>query len=206
MAEIHIEDLPHQFFIPKYLEDEGYCLQLIETTPTIRVLESQSYVDSTPIPDISPELIFKCSRTENIYWYLPMSILDESTGDIPIIDTQYMSWVPSNYKPVHLKVENNQVFTQFLSIRRRNLSLIANAIVLRPVIPIVKLPSHVLDALLRDAKSGKESCPISMTLYSECDSLSITSCFHIFDKKSLALWFENNSTCPLCRKDTSLVT
>jgi hypothetical protein len=45
-----------------------------------------------------------------------------------------------------------------------------------------------------------------MTLYSECDSLSITSCFHIFDKESLDHWFESNSTCPVCRKDASVVT
>jgi len=68
------------------------------------------------------------------------------------------------------------------------------------------LPTHVIDALMRDAKSGKEACPISMNPYAECEKLSITSCFHIFDSMSIDHWFKNNSTCPVCRKESIVIT
>ena len=67
------------------------------------------------------------------------------------------------------------------------------------------LPSHVIDALIRDAKSGRESCPISMNTYADCEKLSITSCFHIFNKESIDYWLKDNTTCPVCRKESTVI-
>jgi hypothetical protein len=67
------------------------------------------------------------------------------------------------------------------------------------------LPAHVIEALLRDAKVGKECCPISMTSYSECNSLTITSCFHIFETKSIEEWFKTKRNCPVCRTESKII-
>jgi SUMO ligase MMS21 Smc5/6 complex component len=53
--------------------------------------------------------------------------------------------------------------------------------------------------LLQQARSGSESCPIAAQPYSECSTLTVTSCFHIFDKASLERWTQTHDTCPVCR-------
>lgn len=61
------------------------------------------------------------------------------------------------------------------------------------------LPKAVGDILLSNARKSTETCPILATAFSECDLLSITSCFHIFDAPSLTRWCEDHTSCPVCR-------
>lgn len=64
---------------------------------------------------------------------------------------------------------------------------------------VAPLPKTIGDILISNARKGADSCPIVATPYSECDSLSITSCFHIFDGPSLTRWCEDHTSCPVCR-------
>jgi hypothetical protein len=64
---------------------------------------------------------------------------------------------------------------------------------------ILPLPKGVGDALIRDARASTESCPILQTPFSECRKLAVSSCFHIFDKESLATWQQAHTSCPVCR-------
>lgn len=64
---------------------------------------------------------------------------------------------------------------------------------------ILPLPKAVGDALLRDARVSRDSCPILQTPFSDCDALSVSSCFHIFDKASLMTWQQDHTSCPVCR-------
>lgn len=61
------------------------------------------------------------------------------------------------------------------------------------------LPKHIGDILIAHAKSGTDTCPISANAYSECTSLAVTSCYHVFDSASLATWQATHNTCPVCR-------
>ncbi len=61
------------------------------------------------------------------------------------------------------------------------------------------LPKDIGDILLANARSGKECCPIAAVPFAECESLCVSSCFHIFDKTSLTRWQEDHTTCPVCR-------
>jgi hypothetical protein len=61
------------------------------------------------------------------------------------------------------------------------------------------LPKAVGDILLANARRSTDSCPIASTPFSECDILSITSCFHVFDAPSLTRWCEDHTSCPVCR-------
>lgn len=63
------------------------------------------------------------------------------------------------------------------------------------------LPTPVGQVLLDHARKGSETCPIAATPFSECGSLSVTSCFHVFDTDSLQRWRESHSTCPVCRSE-----
>lgn len=69
------------------------------------------------------------------------------------------------------------------------------------------IPDIVGSLLIRDAREGKESCPITATPYSELDSLSATSCFHVFDTESIKRWFTDQRSCPICRTTiTNMIT
>jgi hypothetical protein len=63
----------------------------------------------------------------------------------------------------------------------------------------LSLPKDVGDLLLAQARGGTDSCPIAATPFSECEKLCVSSCFHIFDKQSLATWQESHTSCPVCR-------
>ena len=64
---------------------------------------------------------------------------------------------------------------------------------------VLPLPKHVGDLLIHHSRLGTESCPILATPFSECDTLTVTSCFHVFDSQSLGRWRTDHSTCPVCR-------
>jgi hypothetical protein len=64
---------------------------------------------------------------------------------------------------------------------------------------ILPMPKAVGDALIRDARMSKDSCPILQTPFSDCEALAVSSCFHIFDKASLATWQQAHTSCPVCR-------
>lgn len=71
----------------------------------------------------------------------------------------------------------------------------------------LRLPETVGSLLLEKAWNGDECCPISAVPFKEIDSLSVTSCFHIFDTKSLRLWQVTKNECPVCRCSiTNVVT
>ena len=61
------------------------------------------------------------------------------------------------------------------------------------------IPQFVGNLLIQNARSGRESCPISTAPYTEIRSLSATSCFHVFETESIERWLVDNTTCPVCR-------
>ena len=61
------------------------------------------------------------------------------------------------------------------------------------------LPKAIGDILLSNARKTIDNCPIAQVPFGECQTLSITSCFHIFDSESLTKWQETHATCPVCR-------
>ena len=66
--------------------------------------------------------------------------------------------------------------------------------------PTTFAPRYVVDLLKRDAVQKGESCPISMTPFQECESTTVTSCFHLFETTSISAWLQGHSTCPVCKQ------
>lgn len=64
---------------------------------------------------------------------------------------------------------------------------------------VLPLPKGVGELLLSQARKGTDACPIAATPFAECETLCVSSCFHIFDAASLSRWQEVNTTCPVCR-------
>lgn len=68
------------------------------------------------------------------------------------------------------------------------------------------IPPFVAAALKRDAIAKNDACPISLSPFSECDSVSLTSCYHLFETGSIQNWLKTHSACPFCKeKVTSTV-
>jgi hypothetical protein len=62
------------------------------------------------------------------------------------------------------------------------------------------LPAFVARALLRDAMSGDQTCPITMEALEE-GAASVTSCFHVFSRDALAEWVaRQGASCPVCKQ------
>lgn len=61
------------------------------------------------------------------------------------------------------------------------------------------IPLFIAEALVIRAIQKEESCPISINLYSECDSIVVTNCYHCFDEDSLDEWRQTHSDCPVCK-------
>ena len=61
------------------------------------------------------------------------------------------------------------------------------------------IPKTIGELILVGARNGSDSCPIAALSYKDCVKLSVSSCFHIFDKESLDRWMETSESCPVCR-------
>jgi hypothetical protein len=61
------------------------------------------------------------------------------------------------------------------------------------------IPGFIAEALVIRGIQKEESCPISMNLYSECNSMVVTNCYHCFDEDSLDEWRQIHRDCPVCK-------
>jgi hypothetical protein len=62
------------------------------------------------------------------------------------------------------------------------------------------IPEFVCRALIREAIEKRESCPISLSEFTPETSMSVTSCYHVFETDSLTVWLNTNSSCPVCKQ------
>ena len=69
-----------------------------------------------------------------------------------------------------------------------------------PTPPPPFAPRHVLEILKQDAISKGDSCPISFTPFAECESMTVTSCFHIFETAAIQQWLGTKQLCPTCKQ------
>ena len=61
------------------------------------------------------------------------------------------------------------------------------------------IPGFIAEALIIKGIQKGESCPISMNMYSECNSMVVTNCYHCFDDESLDEWLITHDDCPVCK-------
>jgi hypothetical protein len=55
--------------------------------------------------------------------------------------------------------------------------------------------------IAEDASKKGETCAITLDEVSPLTA-SVTSCYHVFDTKALDIWFQTNTTCPVCKQNT----
>lgn len=71
----------------------------------------------------------------------------------------------------------------------------------------LSIPDIVGSLLIQNARESNDSCPITATPYSELQSITATSCFHMFDTESIQKWLSDQTSCPVCRTPiTNMIT
>lgn len=69
------------------------------------------------------------------------------------------------------------------------------------------IPELVGSLLIENARSSEDACPITAVPFKEGDTLSVTSCFHVFEAEAIQHWLAENDSCPVCRHSiTNVVT
>ena len=66
-----------------------------------------------------------------------------------------------------------------------------------------EIPKFVAELIKKEAIEKNGMCPISMESFSECNSLRLTSCYHLFESDSLQRWLLSKSACPLCKQEVT---
>ena len=67
----------------------------------------------------------------------------------------------------------------------------------------IEIPMHAVLAMLRDAAMQGSTCPITTDEIDVANG-AVTSCFHLFEKNSIATWLANEKSkkqCPVCKKE-----
>ena len=60
------------------------------------------------------------------------------------------------------------------------------------------IPGFIAEALVIKAILKEDTCPISMNLYNDCKTVTVTNCYHCFDEDSLDNWLLIKDDCPVC--------
>lgn len=68
---------------------------------------------------------------------------------------------------------------------------------------VLQLQAFTIQALISHAVKENMTCPISMNPI-EQGSACVTTCQHIFERNSIQRWFQENTTCPVCRQASSI--
>jgi len=71
--------------------------------------------------------------------------------------------------------------------------------------PASSIPTFVLQNHLENERNKNVNCPITLKPLKECDTLSVLSCFHIFDKESIIEYRIINNRCPICRVEATII-
>jgi len=65
---------------------------------------------------------------------------------------------------------------------------------------VCPIPRFVGEILKKEAIAKKEVCPISLNPLEMCESIILTSCYHLFKEESIQEWLKRSTACPICKQ------
>ena len=182
---------------------------------------SSRALDLRPIVGHTPYTLQKvrCGLEDIYVWRLPWTVYYAPTGSwIPFLDTTDNTRVPGEFfftplvdPPAFHRGRKEKQFAIRTSIYQ-NLALeyvppteyaaVQAPIPSAPPAPRPPtVPPFVASIMKNSAIANKEKCPITMEVFTDKMSISITSCFHLFETECVNKWLEKNTVCPFCRAD-----
>lgn len=151
-------------------------------------------------------LFTNLSRTKDVYyWYTHYSIYHMESEDwIPVIDILAPYSIAGYYTYSIIEDTSNAQTLRRMLIQTMRFRMIDKIYLMinPPKSPIISktIPMFVAELLIKEAIKKGESCSISMIPFEESTSVTVTSCYHIFNTESIEEWLRCNSVCPLCKK------
>jgi hypothetical protein len=137
------------------------------------------------------------SSREIYVWRTPYSVRCDDTW-VSVLDFS----VDDCYEgPFPYTVEND--IYDYTNHRIKQQSLRAEMIDIirkQEVTPRAAVPKFITELVRKEAIAKKESCPISMIPFEDCESTTLTSCYHLYETTGLNRWLENNVSCPMCKQ------
>jgi len=121
---------------------------------------------------------------------------------IPVVNFDSKDFLPMRYYPVKPSNQNERELTVLYNMYRRVLSRqqerIENQVNALTEIKSL-LPAYVVDLIIQDRLQKKESCPITLSEFTDASQMAVTSCYHCFDMTALKQWVKTKQVCPVCR-------
>jgi hypothetical protein len=142
----------------------------------------------------------KKRQEHRVHWSYTMKQLKHSQTIIPVIKFTPKVHLPSictwNFVPI---IERGQTPAQAQAPA-------PIPPIVQSKLPIKEIPNHAIRLLLLGAVIEGEECPISGTAI-DITNGSVTSCFHLFERDSIARWLalpHTNKKCPVCMQECDL--
>lgn len=140
-------------------------------------------------------------------WKTPYSIFNMRLNAwVPVIDFNVMNCYPGHFLYTN-ESESTQSYMKHRvcqqSLRSAMLDRIMNPTErMTSVFPIPKFAANLMKC---GAIANNDSCPITMNYIKECSSITLTSCYHLFETDAINVWIRKNSGCPVCKEEITSV-
>ena len=154
----------------------------------------------TVLPEIFETRIRNASAPVK-YW-IHTEYFTHNNERIPVVNFDTKDFLPLRYYPVKPTNRNDHELTLLYDMYKRVLSRQQERIQNRVTIPReVKtiLPAYVVNLIIQDHLQKKESCPITLSEFTDASRMAVTSCYHCFDMDALKQWVKTKDICPVCR-------
>jgi hypothetical protein len=137
------------------------------------------------------------SSREIYVWRTPYSVRCDDKW-VPVVDFS----VDDCYEgPFPHTVENDVYEYTYHRMKQQTLRLeMIDTIRKQEVTPRSAVPKFIAELVQKEAIAKKESCPITMIPFEDCDSTTLTSCYHLYETAGINKWLENNMKCPICKQ------
>jgi len=135
--------------------------------------------------------------TREMKWAFTMERLEHDGDRIPVLYIQRRNEVLSSFK--------SQSFAPITVPTVPPVGPVAPTLEKKKY-AISSIPKHMIEAVLRDASTRGEVCPITYEPIGMTSS-AITSCFHVFDRESIDKWIKNPANgdkCPVCKSQCNV--
>ncbi len=146
------------------------------------------------------------------YWYTGRYMIPTSDSGrsltVPIFDFENRSYfetlwpqlqkVQLNENSVELMIQNQshqrRIRNELLQLLQR---VSEQQVAEQP--PPFDIPRRVAEVLIHNLIESGASCAISTEPFSQCNEISITPCYHYFQRRALETWLSSHRNCPECR-------
>lgn len=209
-------NLPNYFAILRPTTIGLPCFQIMETKSNNRLThcenaewvnkEASLVLHSTLMNENIPLEIYEVNIQNAVcplkYW-IHNRYFEFNNQKIPLLDFDSKEFLPMRYYgivPVNTSANDNtrlyNSYKSIFAIQQKNIRLKNNSAKKESE---SILPKYIIDLVIQDHLQKKEACPITLNEFTNPSEMSVTNCYHCFDKDALHKWKITHNNCPVCR-------